>query len=132
MVDKLLDMDEDASTEAGSTESAEGLSSFGSGSRSEDLSDEGSLQESRPSLGGVAGTALLADASVSRTAWGRWGANRQDTSFADTKASHASSEALRQLVAMGFSEAAAQSALDHTGHRGVDAAVTFLVDGITV
>lgn len=82
MVDQVLDMNEDASTEAGSTESVEGSSSFGSGSPSDDLSDESDVP------------------------------------------------ALTQLLTMGFSEAAARSALDRTRHRGVDAAVALLIDGV--
>lgn len=44
------------------------------------------------------------------------------------KVAQTNAEALRQITAMGFAEADAQSALAHTGQRGVDAAIAFLID----
>lgn len=139
MVDQILDT-EDASTEAGSTASWRG-----SGSRSDtspasdhnleadDWSDPGDAHVSAAlRQEGSTWWSRRSDASTPegerREDWPALSQSRHDGS--SIEAEDVDSDALRQILAMGFPEAAARSALAHAGGRGVDAAVAVLIDGV--
>lgn len=137
MVQNLLDT-EDVSTEASSADF------FGSGS-SDDWSDLGDVSaalldqdggawysrrespsEELRSPGYTAGVAV---------AWPLPRASSLPQPQREAPRAEASSqvnrEHLSQLLAMGFSEADSRTALTHVGQRGLDAAVAFLLDGVS-
>jgi len=144
MVDQLLDA-EDASTEASSGDLLGGSVSFSDGwselgdvnavlldqesrawwSRRESPSEArwDSPREEVRSPGFATGVAVAWPAPAT----GSPSRSRRESS----QATPLNTEHLNQILAMGFPEAEARAALAHTGQRGVDAAVAFLVDGVS-
>jgi len=136
MVDQLLDT-EDVSTAASSNACGT------SGSFSDDWSDPGDvhvsaalLQEggawwSRPHTDSPSQepslSALHAAAAGDVVTWPAMASPSRSRSTASPPQAKPDQEALWQILAMGFPEADAKAALAHSGHRGVDAAVAFLL-----
>lgn len=140
MADQVLDMSEDASTEAGSSDV------WCAQSRSDDCSEEG---EAVISVGaGVRASSvsspLLQEGLPVGSCWRQWPVEPRREGGAEARARHqprapppsvpppppqATPSPLRQLLAMGFPEVDARRALTRAGTRGVDAAVAILVDG---